>query len=303
MDKITFGSIVVETTRRCNMRCRHCLRGEPKNKDIDSVYIDALLNQADIIDSLVFTGGEPTLNLDAMEHMSAGLINRGVLLFNFQVITNGVEYSERLVKVAKRFREIIDICCEAGFAKGTYDSKQEMSRVIIGVSLDKYHSDNEKCERNYKRYKMELEGVADVVKVTNGNTPIRMGRAVSLPDATPIEYAIPAHKKQSIEVLDKTHTPPPVCRLNNNFKLIDSDQRIVCCTLVLGVDGFIRSGTCTSSSYEIIDDFPKVCNVSDSIWDGILSYNKGRINCFQAEQEIERKQMDTMLKKTSLGLD
>ena len=49
----------------------------------------------------MFTGGEPTLNLDAMEHMAEGLINRGVLLFNFQVITNGVEYSERLVEVAR----------------------------------------------------------------------------------------------------------------------------------------------------------------------------------------------------------
>lgn len=301
MDKITFGSIVVETTRRCNMRCGHCLRGEPQNKDIDSAYIDALLNQADIIDSLVFTGGEPTLNLDAMEHMATGLINCGVLLFNFQVITNGLEYSERLVEVAKQFREIIDICCEAGFAKGTYNSEQALSRVIIGVSFDKYHSDSEKCESNYQRYKMELEGVADVVKVVNGNTPIRMGRAVSLPDATSIEHIIPAHKRQSIEVLDKAHTP--ICRLHNNFKLIDFDQRIVCCTLVLGVDGSIRSGTCTSSSYEIIDSFPKVCNVSDSIWNGILAYNKGRVNCFQIEQEIERKQMDTILKKISLGLN
>lgn len=296
MDKITFGSIVVETTRRCNMRCRHCLRGEPQNKDIDLAYIDALLNQADIIDSVVFTGGEPTLNLDAMEHMAAGLINRGVLLFNFQVLTNGVEYSERLVEVAKRFREIIDICCEAGFAKGTYDSKQEASRVIIGVSLDKYHSDSEKCEKNYQLYKMELEGIADVVKAVNGNTPVRMGRAVSLRNATPIEeYTISTYKKQSIEVLDKTHTP--VCKLHNNFKLIDSDQRIVCCTLVLGIDGFIRSGTCTSSSYEIIDSFPKVCNVSDSIWDGILAYNKGRVNCSQ----IERERMKTILRESSLG--
>ena len=103
------------------------------------------------------------------------------------------------------------------------------------------------------------------------------------------------HKKQSIEVLDKTHTP--VCKLHNNFKLIDSDQRIVCCTLVLGIDGFIRSGTCTSSSYEIIDSFPKVCNVSDSIWDGILAYNKGRVNCSQ----IERERMKTILRESSLG--
>ena len=108
------------------------------------------------------------------------------------------------MKFAKRFREIIDICCEAGFAKGTYDSKQEASRVIIGVSLDKYHSDSEKCEKNYQLYKMELEGIADVVKAVNGNTPVRMGRAVSLRNATPIEeYTISTYKSKALKFWTK----------------------------------------------------------------------------------------------------
>lgn len=39
---VYFDSLAVEATRRCNMHCAHCLRGEAENKDISYEVMDAL---------------------------------------------------------------------------------------------------------------------------------------------------------------------------------------------------------------------------------------------------------------------
>ena len=50
-------NLIVEVTRKCNMYCDHCLRGEPINVNMKKEYIDLLLDQVDNIGSVVFTGG------------------------------------------------------------------------------------------------------------------------------------------------------------------------------------------------------------------------------------------------------
>ena len=55
------NNLMIEVTRRCNLKCDHCLRGDAQNKDISTEYIDALLDQVTSIGSVTFTGGEPFL--------------------------------------------------------------------------------------------------------------------------------------------------------------------------------------------------------------------------------------------------
>ena len=40
LNKLTFENLTIETTRKCNMKCAHCLRGNSQNVDIDYRYID-----------------------------------------------------------------------------------------------------------------------------------------------------------------------------------------------------------------------------------------------------------------------
>ena len=59
------NSVFIEVTRRCNMCCAHCLRGDAENIDIQEKYIDAFLDSFEkgaCISSLTFTGGEISLN-------------------------------------------------------------------------------------------------------------------------------------------------------------------------------------------------------------------------------------------------
>ena len=39
---ISIDSLVLEITRRCNMSCEHCMRGEAQNIDMDLSIIDKI---------------------------------------------------------------------------------------------------------------------------------------------------------------------------------------------------------------------------------------------------------------------
>ena len=96
MDKITFSGVTVELTRRCDMACLHCMRGNAMDADISLSHIDEFLDQADIIDTLSLTGGEPGLALDAAEYIADGLIKRGILLLSINLASNGFEHLFRI---------------------------------------------------------------------------------------------------------------------------------------------------------------------------------------------------------------
>ena len=64
-------NLIIEVTRKCNMACEHCLRGEAQCKNIKPEYITTMLEsikKLDLYYSVVFTGGEPSLNIKALQH-------------------------------------------------------------------------------------------------------------------------------------------------------------------------------------------------------------------------------------------
>lgn len=47
MEKLIFNDLTIELTRRCNMACGHCLRGDTENVDLTGMDIDSVLDQED----------------------------------------------------------------------------------------------------------------------------------------------------------------------------------------------------------------------------------------------------------------
>lgn len=47
-------NLVLEVTRRCNIRCGHCLRGDVLNLDMPNELIERLLSMTDTIGSVTF---------------------------------------------------------------------------------------------------------------------------------------------------------------------------------------------------------------------------------------------------------
>ena len=65
---MTVDQLTLEVTRRCNMNCAHCLRGDAQCLDMSKEVVDKVLQDIDYISFLFFTGGEPSLNIPIMDY-------------------------------------------------------------------------------------------------------------------------------------------------------------------------------------------------------------------------------------------
>ena len=81
--------MILEVTRRCNMCCEHCLRGDAQNLDMAEETVDKLLEQVGSIATVTFSGGEPSLNVPLIRYFFKKARECGVMPYSFYVVTNG----------------------------------------------------------------------------------------------------------------------------------------------------------------------------------------------------------------------
>lgn len=98
--------VIFEATRRCNLRCGHCLRGEPQSVDITKRVVWALvrlLSQLHNDEKSMYTGcvtmsgGEPTLNPSALEWWNTAVEGFQLSYGSFFVSTNGAQLTPRFL--------------------------------------------------------------------------------------------------------------------------------------------------------------------------------------------------------------
>ncbi len=288
MERLIFTDLTLELTRRCNMRCGHCLRGDAQDKSLSKAHIDALLDQTQVIGHLHFAGGEPTLEVGLMEYIADQLYERRIPIGSIDVISNGKIYNDDFVYVMKWYKELIDVCAKATTPKGTfYIPSEATDRCIVGISLDRYHTDHDLCTEHYERYKRELKGYAEVLKIMRGNAPLKIGRASCLPDCIADgrrNEIAKYHHLQRVEVLDKDHVP--ICKVYDMYHLESKNQKMVCCGLYADVNDLLRHENVSDYSFEQIDAFPKICSVYEPIWNNVLKYQEGRLPCAKWWNEL-----------------
>ena len=118
--------VMIEVTRQCNQECLHCLRGEAQNKKIKHEYITSLLNQLRELEvgyTVVFTGGEPTLNLNAIRHYISECKRLSMRHDSFYIATNGFKLD----------LEFIGVCLEL------YAMSEEKELCQVHLSNDEQH--------------------------------------------------------------------------------------------------------------------------------------------------------------------
>jgi len=125
MDKVNIDSLVIEVTRKCQLQCSHCLRGDAEAIDIKPEYIDLLLSKVGYISSVTFTGGEPSLNVGAIDYFIQQVEHHQVTVGNFYIATNAVTVSDEFLLAIMRLWLLCD--------------ENEISQVAI--SNDGYHAD------------------------------------------------------------------------------------------------------------------------------------------------------------------
>jgi len=154
---ISINSLILEITRRCNMRCDHCLRGDAENIDMDLSIIDEVLDSGVTLVDVTFTGGEPSLYPEAIAYFAEGLIKRDQYINQFYVKTNGkiesLELAIALLKLYSRCQE--QDMCVLDVSRDQFHDAKEPDAIYPGLAFfrnDGYHE--------YKDQGIIMEGLA-----------------------------------------------------------------------------------------------------------------------------------------------
>lgn len=127
---IIVSSLVVEMTRRCNMACRHCLRGDAENIDISREVIDSIAKNIDIINVITLSGGEPSLCVPLIKDLRNQLEINEVCVDGFYIVTNGLDTEK-----------ITDLACETLLWHSMcLENSGESEYSGLALSYDQYHS-------------------------------------------------------------------------------------------------------------------------------------------------------------------
>ncbi len=174
------NSMVIGVTQQCNMSCDHCLRGCGSNTYLDVDRAIAFLSQIDYIETITFTGGEPTLATKAIKEIFEFCKKHFVNLPAFYVVTNGLIYSQELVDILTEWHILLlrqngEIEFMGYYNHASYASAVEcLDLGALSVSLDPYHDDIP--IENFIRYAGLSFYRAD--KVNSGDHLINRGNAL-----------------------------------------------------------------------------------------------------------------------------
>ncbi len=124
MKKLWIYNVIVEITRRCNLKCDHCLRGDAQNLDMSDEVMEKLLKQINQITHLFFTGGEPFLVPERLKRFLQICKEKNVKIDEISLTTNGTIWSDEILNIMKDYY--------------TYCFK-ELGASYIGVSNTVYH--------------------------------------------------------------------------------------------------------------------------------------------------------------------
>jgi len=109
------NNLVIETTRRCPLECSHCLRGDTQQIDMVAHYLNDFLKPVTEIGMITFTGGEPFLNPDCIEHFINTCKRNNIYVGDFYIATNGLifnEYSALAEKGLMQIARLYALCCD-----------------------------------------------------------------------------------------------------------------------------------------------------------------------------------------------
>lgn len=101
--KYKYDELMIEITRKCNLQCAHCLRGDAQNITMSKEVIDKIFEDAADCKQLLFTGGEPLLALDEIEYFVDKVIANDWTTSNIAVTINGTIRNPKLIDIANRF--------------------------------------------------------------------------------------------------------------------------------------------------------------------------------------------------------
>ena len=159
--KMELFNLIFEVTRRCNLCCEHCLRGEAQNMDMTKETVDKVLDRVESISSLTLSGGEPTLNIPIIRYIFSEIRRREIPLGSFYVVTNGITNQ---MELAQLLLENISYCNEPEICG-------------VAVSTDIFHDNDKEAETSPLHYLTFCNKDKEMGDYYGGKGIIQRGRA------------------------------------------------------------------------------------------------------------------------------
>lgn len=278
IDRLTYRYIELEITRRCNLKCAHCMRGDAQDVDMHPETIDAFLDHTQAIYRLLITGGEPFLNIEGMRYFLEAAKKRNVLISALDIVTNGTIQNREIIKLIEDYSAYIQ--------NFLLDDVPVKGRICIGISIDDFH--DTESEDAYKWYSENLSHVAIIIRARQGSIPKSIGKGKSL------QYAMPrfdhSRRLNRIEYLSCNHTP--ICS-EINERLFHPNQIIILCGIEITAHGIMMQSVLElefseedSGEYTIGDVF---VDSAEQIIKNIEHYNADKKYCVELSREKDDK--------------
>ena len=105
MEKVSLREVTLEIGRNCNLKCKHCMKGESENVAMSDEVMDALLDNVHFIDDLIIGGGEPLLYIERLETLLKKCKEKNVKVNYITVVSNCTIKSEEFVRVFNEWGE------------------------------------------------------------------------------------------------------------------------------------------------------------------------------------------------------
>ena len=159
--KVNLKNMTFEITRKCNLNCTHCMRGDAQNISLSKEIIDDTIPQINAILSLSFTGGEPMLVPEIIEYLADCIMNNNIYVGKVGFVCNGTILDERAIKTIQVFNKfgkyIMNLLMQYTGEPVSYidflNMHPEVYVATIVISVDNYHHNNvDEAKEYYMKY-------------------------------------------------------------------------------------------------------------------------------------------------------
>lgn len=272
MEKFSFGKLDIEITRRCNLHCEHCMRGEAQNIDMSYDTIDNILDQVCAIDKLQVTGGEPFIAKDKILYLYEQIMKRKIIVLETQIVTNGMMIDEDISEMFKRFNNYLKDWYES-ITNEKFSEDFIKKHIQICISSDKYH-DND-SENLFDKVDALLGKYCIVTLYNRGNQVKDIGRAKRLACGSLVSKTT----LRRIAIFGKNY--PCYCKtVNEELRQNQPDYYTIMCPVQITAKGIMTQFMESDFEEEdkdryVIVDFSK----KEDILSGIERYNKDKQWC------------------------
>lgn len=293
--KLNYDQIEIEVTRRCNLTCRHCVRGEAQNIDISEKVIDEIFKQINDCRIIMLTGGEPLLVPEKIIYIINKIMDEKMHIINFSFITNGTLLNNGTIKVLEALNDLNEYCCQLYHDMFTENT---LPYIGIGISKDGYHDNDPQRAVDFLK------------KYLNKNIIVH-----THPDFDLTEEDIEREgRAENNDIGEKYHFKK--CQLMNHRIMIDADA-CVNCEISIGAKGNVYMNGMYSFDYidnnsmgSILDEplscilykwqwkEPLTCAEVYSINDA-YNYMKNK-KCNEHDKSIFKKHIENILLKRDL---